>query len=370
MKNEKVCINKSIAFVTAIVVLLLGVVLFANYMNSQSLGSNSRADSTTCSLASQNIDSANKCEMKIPATDTLADGSAHKSTKEYTGRRCDVTGSATSGTFVMDTSTCAPTVRCSYGNKVYMKWDSTGLVYDGTGANDCILDADDNPINYGCKYVTVSGVVTSARAAYDTTNCPKPAGACEGTCKGAGGKEYAIDSCAPEGGKKCGCVSGKTYPTWNPDTTCVAPAANCTGVCSGTNGKTYAPGTCAPEGGKKCDCANGKTFPTWNVDTSCAAPAKTCTGTCSGKAIGYCDTTSGLQCACATGKTYPTWQTVTGCTKATATCDESKYTSYTCSTGYTLGVCKADAYGTLRRCGCDPNGTKTYPTLYAVTSCP
>lgn len=48
MKNEKVCINKSIAFIVAVVVLLLGVVLFANYMNSQNYGTASKAAGGEC----------------------------------------------------------------------------------------------------------------------------------------------------------------------------------------------------------------------------------------------------------------------------------------------------------------------------------
>lgn len=50
MKEEKVCINKTIALLAAVTVLVLGVVVFTNYVNTQNLSTDSRATGATNTL--------------------------------------------------------------------------------------------------------------------------------------------------------------------------------------------------------------------------------------------------------------------------------------------------------------------------------
>ena len=35
MKNDKICVNKSVMFISAVVVVLIGVVMATNYVNNQ-----------------------------------------------------------------------------------------------------------------------------------------------------------------------------------------------------------------------------------------------------------------------------------------------------------------------------------------------
>lgn len=44
MKNDKICINKSVMFIAAVLVILMGVVMATNYVNNQKLSTKSRAD--------------------------------------------------------------------------------------------------------------------------------------------------------------------------------------------------------------------------------------------------------------------------------------------------------------------------------------
>lgn len=44
MKNDKICINKSVMFIAAVLVILVGVVMATNYVNNQKLSTKSRAD--------------------------------------------------------------------------------------------------------------------------------------------------------------------------------------------------------------------------------------------------------------------------------------------------------------------------------------
>lgn len=157
MKSEKVCINKSIAFIVAVVAVLLGVVLFANYMNSQSLSGNSRA-------AGECYYTFDTVRYQIPDQTCFKDV-----IKAWTSTtlRCD------KGNAVPDNSCITPAKAvCLYGNQ---EVGAQGSAY-GLGATFCVVDSNGDAFGYRCKTVKdKQGNETLAagrNSAYsDTVNC-------------------------------------------------------------------------------------------------------------------------------------------------------------------------------------------------------
>ncbi|OGK62636.1 hypothetical protein A2334_03310 [Candidatus Roizmanbacteria bacterium RIFOXYB2_FULL_38_10] len=358
MKNEKVCISKSVAFIAAVAVLLLGVVLFANYMNSQNLSSNTKAGTNSCTVGTGNWDATSGCEKRALTTDTLADGTESKTRPELTGRKCD----SVTSTIVTDYATCRPTVRCSYGEKIYYKTDSTGAetfnqtadVTVGAVTKKCLTDGAATPKNIGIKCsLTVDTISGNAiRGATSSDRDCAEAVTCTGTCEGVNGTEYAIGACAPEGKKQCNCSRGLSYPTWENEASCAAPTPVINCMYGGSN------------------VTDVSTPYHWaNVDVG--GTIYKCILTSSGANTGFRCKTNATGDITTTGSVSDN----TNCTKPAATCVEANFPDYQCAltngTKLPVGSCTAeDAYGDKWRCGCNSAKSYTYPTLFIDATCP
>ncbi len=251
MKNEKVCVKKSLLYIAlAAVVFLIGVALFSNYMTSQNYSTGGRAasacagiwrtDPNTCSgisttttytedFSKQYTGADGKvrhcCVPEKKAAPTAGGtGSCSAPGQCYTGADCAAVSTTTGGTYVDSTGTCATgKVCCKPGNKPA----SAGGAAPCSAPGRCYTGADCAAVSTatGGTYVASPGTCTGTGKV-----CCKPGNKAAGTgvvaCKGGAAGCTTRANCSDMGnwvpdpagdawcgtGKKCCYPSGvKTY---------------------------------------------------------------------------------------------------------------------------------------------------------------
>lgn len=163
MKNDKFCVSKTLSYLVALVVAVVGAFYVMNYVNTQKLSSNTQA-APRASYMGTSCPSENICHSLLQT-----DG-----TRKKTGAICKLVDGKKQ--WAVDTSgTCLQEV-CMYGNKNVMLGASTG--YDVTG-DGCVVNASNNS-NVGVK--CVKGYVSAVN---DLKTCPKSAPAARGCFYGS-----------------------------------------------------------------------------------------------------------------------------------------------------------------------------------------
>ena len=111
MKNEKICVSKTLVLLLGVSLLLLGVVLFSNYVNEQTLSTSSRAaaakktlQSTTSSIAGTN-GSTSASQFVTSARNAASNSSSTPSSRAAAAKASSAASNSSPTTETSSTST-------------------------------------------------------------------------------------------------------------------------------------------------------------------------------------------------------------------------------------------------------------------------
>lgn len=108
MKEDKFCLSKSVAFIAVVAFILVGVVVFTNYMNSQKVGGTPKASGGTCSSTYSGYCTTEACNVFETRVQAEGDVRAFKAGPDVcgTGTNCCVPVYPTSVPVAAGAMTC------------------------------------------------------------------------------------------------------------------------------------------------------------------------------------------------------------------------------------------------------------------------
>lgn len=257
MKEDKFCLSKSVAFIAVVAFILVGVVVFTNYMNSQKVGGTPKATSETCDGTYNGYCTAKACGDIKTSQGGIIDYLDGPSNLCGTGLNCCVPQpQATLAPPAAGSNTCS-----GFGGNWYPYADCSAA-----------------RTNTKSELVTPSGTVTDT---YGTNVCcvkgnwPTPA-ATQTTCVGAGGDWYPKSSyatCADIGGYADVSAPGGSFVEdyqggWSTSYNCCKPVAI----------PTLSPVPTLPLGSKSCKEFGGDWYSQTCADLSGSYVAVSPTG--------------------------------------------------------------------------------------------